>query len=224
MNRLGRSRVAARLGDADDPVRRARGVPDVRRRDRHARRQPDRRPARRTPRQYITDTVELRQRHVRHEHRPAATSSTSSTIRTGAIQKFIQDQQDDALQALRRRPRRHLAGALGAAVHLLPRRRRTAAAASDLQPTARRTARSACSRTWELAITKTGGYLYSRALLAGLSAIFHWIVFQALGTQAPVALAAVGRHRQPVPARRRHVHRGRAAGASDVPRLAARRR
>lgn len=42
---------------------------------------------------------------------------------------------------------------------------------------------------WELAITKTGGYLYSRALLAGLSALFHWIILQAVGTQAPVALA-----------------------------------
>jgi predicted PurR-regulated permease PerM len=42
---------------------------------------------------------------------------------------------------------------------------------------------------WDLAIDKTGGYLYSRALLAGFSAVFHWIVFQALGTQAPVALA-----------------------------------
>ena len=42
---------------------------------------------------------------------------------------------------------------------------------------------------WELAITKTGGYLYSRALLAGLSSLFHWVVFQAVGTQAPVALA-----------------------------------
>ena len=60
--------------------------------------------------------------------------------------------------------------------------------------------RSICSRlrrdrqvkvldAWELAIDKTGGYLYSRALLAGLSAVFHWIVFQAVGTQAPVALA-----------------------------------
>jgi len=43
--------------------------------------------------------------------------------------------------------------------------------------------------TWELAANKTGGYLYSRALLALLSAIFHWIVFQAVGTPAPVALA-----------------------------------
>jgi predicted PurR-regulated permease PerM len=42
---------------------------------------------------------------------------------------------------------------------------------------------------WELAIDKTGGYLYSRALLAGLSAFFHWVVLQAMGTQAPVAMA-----------------------------------
>jgi predicted PurR-regulated permease PerM len=44
-------------------------------------------------------------------------------------------------------------------------------------------------QAWELAITKTGGYLYSRALLAMLSAIFHWMLFQAIGTPAPVALA-----------------------------------
>ena len=43
--------------------------------------------------------------------------------------------------------------------------------------------------TWELAITKTGGYLYSRALLAAVSAFFHWILFQSVGTPAPVALA-----------------------------------
>jgi predicted PurR-regulated permease PerM len=60
--------------------------------------------------------------------------------------------------------------------------------------------RSICSRLrperqrrilqgWELAIDKTGGYLYSRALLAGLSAFFHWVVLQAIGTQAPVAMA-----------------------------------
>lgn len=44
-------------------------------------------------------------------------------------------------------------------------------------------------RTWELAASKTGGYLYSRGLLALLSAIFHWIVFQSVGTAAPIALA-----------------------------------
>ncbi|MEO6122848.1 MAG: AI-2E family transporter [Ilumatobacteraceae bacterium] len=44
-------------------------------------------------------------------------------------------------------------------------------------------------RTWELAINKTGGYLYSRALLAGLSALFHWVLFQSIGLQAAVAMA-----------------------------------
>ncbi len=42
---------------------------------------------------------------------------------------------------------------------------------------------------WNVAITKTGGYLYSRALLALLSAVSHWVLFQAIGTPAPVALA-----------------------------------
>lgn len=42
---------------------------------------------------------------------------------------------------------------------------------------------------WELAITKTGGYIYSRGLLAVISALFHWIIFQQLGTPAPIALA-----------------------------------
>lgn len=41
---------------------------------------------------------------------------------------------------------------------------------------------------WNVAITKTGGYLYSRALLALISAISHWVLFQAIGTPAPVAL------------------------------------
>lgn len=60
--------------------------------------------------------------------------------------------------------------------------------------------RSLCSRmrparqeqvlaAWDVAINKTGGYLYSRALLALISAISHWILFQAIGTPAPVALA-----------------------------------
>ena len=60
--------------------------------------------------------------------------------------------------------------------------------------------RSICSRlspdrqravldTWELAIEKTGGYLYSRALLAGFSTLFHWVLLQAIGTRAPVAMA-----------------------------------
>ena len=58
----------------------------------------------------------------------------------------------------------------------------------DLQPLAPDRQRRVLSG-WELAIDKTGGYLYSRALLAGLSAFFHWVLFQAIGIQAPVAMA-----------------------------------
>lgn len=42
---------------------------------------------------------------------------------------------------------------------------------------------------WDIAIDKTGGYLYSRALLAGISALLHGVVFQVIGTPAPVAMA-----------------------------------
>jgi len=64
-----------------------------------------------------------------------------------------------------------------------PRLRR--AICSRLSPERQRTVLS----SWEIAIDKTGGYLYSRALLAGLSALSHWVILQALGTKAPVALA-----------------------------------
>ncbi len=42
---------------------------------------------------------------------------------------------------------------------------------------------------WEVAIDKTGGYLYSRVLLALLSSIFHAVVFFVLGLNYPLALA-----------------------------------
>lgn len=44
-------------------------------------------------------------------------------------------------------------------------------------------------RAWEVAIEKTGGYLYSRALLALFSALFHGVVFWIVGVPYPVALA-----------------------------------
>ncbi len=106
----------------------------------------------------------------------------------GRIQKFIASQGDRALQLS--------VAALGVLLQGLsvllftfylvadgPRLRR--AICSRLPPMRQQ----AVLDGWELAITKTGGYLYSRALLAGLSAFFHWVVFQAVGTQAPVALA-----------------------------------
>ena len=42
---------------------------------------------------------------------------------------------------------------------------------------------------WELAIEKTGGYLYSRVLLGGASAVVHWIGLAIIGVRAPLALA-----------------------------------
>ncbi len=44
-------------------------------------------------------------------------------------------------------------------------------------------------RGWEIAIAKTGGYIYSRVLLAVLAFIFHWIVFAAIGIPYPLPLA-----------------------------------
>jgi predicted PurR-regulated permease PerM len=106
----------------------------------------------------------------------------------GPVQEFIRSQQDQvvrlSLQALN--------GMLqGLSVLLFtyylvadgPRLRR--AICSRLRPDRQRQVLAA----WELAINKTGGYLYSRALLALLSAFFHWIVFQAADIQAPIPLA-----------------------------------
>jgi predicted PurR-regulated permease PerM len=42
---------------------------------------------------------------------------------------------------------------------------------------------------WEVAIDKTGGYIYSRALLAFFSASAHWIFFAIAGVRSPAALA-----------------------------------
>jgi len=106
----------------------------------------------------------------------------------GAVQRFIEDQRDNAV--------RLSVAALGGLLALFTVLLFTFYLVAD-GPKMRR---SICSRltparqervlaTWELAATKTGGYLYSRALLALLSAVFHWIVFQSLGTAAPLALA-----------------------------------
>jgi predicted PurR-regulated permease PerM len=44
-------------------------------------------------------------------------------------------------------------------------------------------------RVWELGITKTGGYIFSRALLAFLSAIAHGVAFHLIDIPSPLALA-----------------------------------
>ena len=106
----------------------------------------------------------------------------------GAVQEFIRSQSDEAVQFSLA-----VLGVIFQALSVVlftyylvadgPRLRRTVC--SRLPPARQERVLHA----WELAITKTGGYLYSRALLALLSAFFHWIVFQAIGTPAPVALA-----------------------------------
>jgi predicted PurR-regulated permease PerM len=106
----------------------------------------------------------------------------------GPVQRFIRSQSDEALKLS--------AAVLGFLLQMFsvmlvtfylvadgPRLRR--AICSRLAPDHQRRVLNA----WELAITKTGGYLYSRALLAGISAMFHWIAFQIIEVPAPLALA-----------------------------------
>ena len=106
----------------------------------------------------------------------------------GAVQEFIADQQENIV--------RLSVAALGGLLQLFSVLFFTFYLVAD-GPKLRR---AICSRltparqervlgVWELAGTKTGSYLYSRGLLALLSAVFHWIVFQSLGTAAPLALA-----------------------------------
>jgi predicted PurR-regulated permease PerM len=136
---------------------------------------------------YITDTVKFINDTVGTEIDPQDVIFEFNDP-NGRVQQFIQSQSDEAI-------RLSLAAVgvifQGLSVMLFtyylvadgPRLRR--AICSRLTPTRQENVLNA----WELAITKTGGYLYSRALLAMLSAFFHWIVFQAVGTPAPIALA-----------------------------------
>jgi predicted PurR-regulated permease PerM len=136
---------------------------------------------------YITDTVKFINETIGTEIDPQDVIFEFNDP-NGRVQQFIQSQSDEAI-------RLSLAAVgvifQGLSVMLFtyylvadgPRLRR--AICSRLTPTRQENVLNA----WELAITKTGGYLYSRALLAMLSAFFHWIVFQAVGTPAPIALA-----------------------------------
>jgi len=44
------------------------------------------------------------------------------------------------------------------------------------------------TRVWDIAIEKTGGYFYSRALLAGASGLITWLVLSVIGVPFPLAL------------------------------------
>lgn len=106
----------------------------------------------------------------------------------GAVQQFIKGQGDTAL-ALSATALRLIVQTLSVLLFTFylvadgPKLRRSIC--TRLSPDRQKRVLS----TWELAIEKTGGYLYSRALLALVSAIAHWILLTALDTKAPLALA-----------------------------------
>ena len=170
---------------------------------------------------YVNRTVELPQRQLRHPHQRHAGDRRRSTILTARCSA--------SSAASRARWSTCRSTALGV---LVQGACRCCCSPSTSWPTGPKLRRRICSRLrpdrqrrvlsgWELAIDKTGGYLYSRALLAGLSAFFHWVLFQAIGIQAPGGDGPVGRHHQPVPAGRRHVHRRCPSRAGAVRRFAA---
>ena len=137
--------------------------------------------------QYVNDTVTILNDTFGTQIDAASVNERISNP-TGPVQRFIDSQQDKAfdlsVQAL---------GVLFQIFTVLlfsyylvadgPRLRRSIC--SRLRPEKQRQVLHA----WELAITKTGGYLYSRALLAVISSFFHWIAFQAIGIPAPIAMA-----------------------------------
>lgn len=137
--------------------------------------------------QYVNDSVKFVNDTFNTSIDPAEVNDKINDP-DGPVQNFISGQQDQvvkvSVQAL---------GVLFQGLSVLlftyylvadgPRLRR--AICSRLRPQRQRRVLD----TWELAITKTGGYLYSRALLAAVSAFFHWILFQSVGTPAPIALA-----------------------------------
>jgi predicted PurR-regulated permease PerM len=136
---------------------------------------------------YVNDTVDFVNDTFNANIDPAEVNASIADPK-GPVQKFIKNQQGKVISLS--------VNALGASLQLLtivlftfyfvadgPRLRRVIC--SRLPEAKQRTV----LRTWDLAIAKTGGYLYSRALLALVSAFFHWIAFQAIGTPAPIAMA-----------------------------------
>ncbi len=118
----------------------------------------------------------------------AADVNAEITDPDGAVQEFIRSQSDEAL--------RLSVQALGFLLQMLSVVLFTYYLVAD----GPRMRRSICSRlpadrqrrvldAWNLAIEKTGGYLYSRGILAILSAVFHGIVFWIIDLPASVALA-----------------------------------
>ena len=189
VNRLAAPRLAPRHGDDPDPARCVLRLPDLRRRDRHARRSADRRHCCSDSEKYVTRTVDFIN-DIFDTNIDATQVIDEINDPDGPVQEFIRSQQGQGRRPVDR-PRSACSckafSVLLFTFYLVadgPRLRRAICSrfAADA-------AGAGCCSAWELAIDKTGGYLYSRALLAGLSAFFHWVLFQAIGIQAPVAMA-----------------------------------
>lgn len=137
--------------------------------------------------QYVTDTVKF----INDTFNTSINSQNwveSISDPNGSVQNFFENQQDRVVDVS--------LGALSGILQVFS----ITLFAFYLIADGPRLRRSICSRlsaekqktvlaVWNLAVQKTGGYIYSRALLAVVSAFFHWIVFQTIGTPAPVALA-----------------------------------
>jgi predicted PurR-regulated permease PerM len=130
--------------------------------------------------QYITDTVDVINDTFGTDINPQEAIDTFNDP-DGRVQEFIDSQQDKAFELS--------VSALGVLLQVFTVLLFTFYLVAD-GPKLRRAILSRLSQrrqrnvlhAWEVAINKTGGYLYSRALLALLSAVFHWVVFQSLGT------------------------------------------
>lgn len=137
--------------------------------------------------QYVTDTVTFLNDNFRTSI-DAQSWVANISDPNGSVQNFFQSQQDRVLDIS--------LGALSGMLQVFS----ITLFAFYLIADGPRLRRALCSRlsadkqktvlvVWNLAVQKTGGYIYSRALLAVVSAFFHWIAFQSIGTPAPVALA-----------------------------------
>lgn len=136
---------------------------------------------------YVNDTVKIINDTFNSHIDPAAVNERISDP-NGAVQKFIDAQQDNVFKVSVQALNMLFQGftVLLFSFYLVadgPRLRRSIC--SRLRPERQRAVLDA----WELAITKTGGFLYSRAMLAVVSAFFHWIALQAIGAPAPIAMA-----------------------------------
>ena len=137
--------------------------------------------------QYVNKSVRFLNDNFNTHIDPAEVNS-KITDPNGPVQEFIRSQQDRAITLSVRVLGVMLQGfsVLLFTFYLVadgPKLRRSIC--SRLRPERQRTVLD----IWELAINKTGGYLYSRALLAGISAVFHVIAFQIIGIPAPAAMA-----------------------------------